>query len=134
MNQEIQYTKYIDDTLRNMKSHQFQFYKAKFSQDNWVICLDDFTSESEICITNEWSHIFHTEWLKSWYLNMRIDSRLTWPHCKCENTPHSKPLQSGEFPSMVSFHWDQLPLSMVRFRRPSISNRDSNDESNSNRI
>ena len=105
--------KYVDETLGKMTSCPFKHWEPKYRQDTWVVWLELFTPESQINITNEWNHIFHSECLRTWFMNIRGDKKLTWPHCSTENSPKSQPLESCEFPSIASFHAENLPSPVI---------------------
>ena len=107
---------HVEETLSRMNSWLFKHWEPKYKQDSWVIWLEQYEPDSQISITNEWSHIFHSEWLKTWYLNIRGDRKLTCPHWSTENSPKSQPLESCEFPSMASIHLENFPVPIISER------------------
>ena len=44
---------HISKCLNNMRKHEFKHIRAKFDQNNCVICFDNFEHNSEVYITNE---------------------------------------------------------------------------------
>ena len=73
-----------------MTKSKFQNIKSAYHEETCVVCLDDFTENSEVNITNEWMHMFHTSCLNTWYLNIPITKDLSWPHWKTVNTEKPK--------------------------------------------
>ena len=115
-NLKEQRIKYINDTLNKMNSSEFQYCEALYKQESWVVWLDDFTPDAKVRVTNEWSHIFHSRCLKTWYYNIRINRKLVWPHWATENSPNSKPPESCEFPSILHVHFETVPSSFITSR------------------
>ena len=83
--------KYIENTLATMKSGLFKHWNPRHRQDSCVIWLEEFEDENHVYVTNEWNHLFHSNWLKTWYLST-TSNKLLCPHCQTENTPNP-PLQ-----------------------------------------
>lgn len=115
--------KNIEETMNNMKHGQFQYFENKYHEDNWVICLESFKPDSEIHITNECSHVYHSSCLKEWYENIDAKKDLKCPHCNSVNRPNkenngSLELISGELPvdpdpeavSLPSGFYNPLPM------------------------
>ena len=84
--------RYIDHALANMRSGPYKSLKYKFEQVSWSVWLELFTQESKVHITNEWSHVFHSEWLDDWFWNIRWDMNLKWPNWNSIITPESTPV------------------------------------------
>ena len=103
--------KYIDETLGKMITCLFRNWEPKYKQESWIIWLENFEQVSQIHITNECSHLFHSDWLKTWYSNKRGDQKLTWPHWSTENSPNSVPLENWELSSIVTFPNEGIPSS-----------------------
>ena len=59
--------------LNNMRKDEFKNTRAKFNQNNCIICIKDYDPDSEVCITNEWNHVFHTTCIKGWFENIRFN-------------------------------------------------------------
>ena len=78
---------WIDDTMASMTHGVYINLVQKFKQENWVICLEDFQNDSEIWITKECSHTFHSSCLREWYMTIQADNELSCPHCKTINEP-----------------------------------------------
>lgn len=70
---------YIEKCLKNMSQNKYSVTDVKFEQTSCVIWLEDFWAESEVYITNECSHIFHTSWLKEWFHNISKTKDLKCP-------------------------------------------------------
>ena len=78
--QEIQWI------LESMNKGKYGDVKIEYDQTSWVIWLSLFTKKSNISIIEECKHVFHSEWLASWYENLQIDRPLVCPHCSTPNT------------------------------------------------
>ena len=100
----IDEAQYIEQTVSNMTTCTFEKWNPKYKQDSCVICYENFEADSQIWVTNEWDHIFHSEWLRNWYDRIKASKKLTWPHCWTENTPNSHPQESSELESVESCH------------------------------
>lgn len=70
---------------------EYKTINPKYAQDSWIVCLDDFASDSQVTVTNECSHVFHTTCLKEWYDNTDPAKDLTCPHWSTVNTKDSSP-------------------------------------------
>ena len=82
---DMQREKEIEQTLEKMTSGTYGDTKIEYEQTKCVICLSEFTSDSQILITNECHHVFHDSWLKSWYCRISSSKPLTCPHCLAPN-------------------------------------------------
>ena len=89
-------SKYVENTLSIMSSGLFKHWNSGNHQDSCVIWLESFTENDLIHITNEWNHLFHSNWLKTWYLNS-APNKLLCPICQTENTPNSIPQETNIF-------------------------------------
>ena len=76
--------------LNNMRKDEFKNTRAKFNQNNCIICIKDYEPDSEVCITNEWNHVFHATCIKGWFENIRFNKDLTWPICNTVITDSSE--------------------------------------------
>ena len=56
-----------------------------YTTESWVIWFEEFNSNSIVSKTNECNHIFHTFWLKGWYLSIEFHRPLWWTICKTAN-------------------------------------------------
>ena len=81
--------KYIENTLATMKSGLFRHWNPRHRQDSCVIWFQEFEDENQVYVTKEWNHLFHSNWLKTWYLST-TSNKLLCPHCQTENTPNSQ--------------------------------------------
>ena len=96
---EIRYLR-VDDVMNNMKKGEYHELKTKYSQDSWVICLEDYLPDSKIHITNECLHVFHSSCLKEWYSSIDQTKDLACPHCNTTNTKDSTPKQEPSIDSV----------------------------------
>ena len=71
----------IKNALSSMKSGKLGEFRIRFEETKCVICLEIFDSSSDIHIINECSHYFHSDWLHSWFKNIRLNLKLKWPLC-----------------------------------------------------
>ena len=92
-NDNIQLNKlrYIDQTLSKMRYESYRSLKYKYDQITWSIWLEPYSQECKVIVTNEWSHVFHREWLYDWFWNIRLDLNLKWPNWNSIVTPESTP-------------------------------------------
>lgn len=79
------------ETLAKMRHGSYEEFNAKYHQDSCVIWLEDYKNDSQVHITNEWEHIFHSKWLKEWYQAIPATKPLSCPHWNTVNTPDSTP-------------------------------------------
>jgi hypothetical protein len=86
----------IQDTLSMMKHGEMQKFENKYHEKQCVIWLEKFELDSQICITNEWSHLFHFYCLKEWYNSINASKQLYCPHWKIENFANPKTNESNE--------------------------------------
>ena len=82
----------INKALALMKSGNYSNFRIRFEEQSWVICLENFTSESNIHLINECSHYFHSQCLSTWFHSIRLGLPLKCPLCSCEVSHVSKPL------------------------------------------
>ena len=76
----------IQRILESMKKGKYGDVKIEYDQTSWVIWLSSFTKKSDISMNEECKHVFHSEWLASWYENLPIDRPIVCPHCSTPNT------------------------------------------------
>ena len=72
--------------LESMKKGKYGDVKIEYDQTSWVIWLCSFAKKNNISIIEECKHVFHSEWLASWYEKLPIDRPLVCPHCSTPNT------------------------------------------------
>ena len=63
----------IARTMNNMHSGQYKSLKGKYEQNVCVICLEDYTWDSQVHLTNECQHLFHSDCLRKWYETNRTN-------------------------------------------------------------
>lgn len=91
----------IIEAMENMKHGLIVNMPHKYQQTNCIICLENFKSTepfdhtSEVHVTNECSHIFHTNWLAEWFATINPKKDLTWPLWNTVITNTSSPLDEG---------------------------------------
>ena len=74
--------------------------QTRFNKSNCINCLCDFKSNSDICVSNEWNHIFHYFCYKIWFFNIPINRDLPCPICNTAITDTSKiPNNDSEYKS-----------------------------------
>ena len=81
----------INKALALMKSGRYSNFRIRFEEQSWVICLENFTSESNIHLVNECSHYFHSQCLSTWFHSIRLGLPLKCPLCSCGVSHVSKP-------------------------------------------
>ena len=74
-------TLHINKALSAMKSGKYRDIIIRFEEEKWVICLENFTSDSQIHLINECSHYFHSDCLSAWFHSMRLSQQLKCPLC-----------------------------------------------------
>ena len=84
----------IRDTLASMTEDCFKNINTRYEQSEWVVCLEKFEDDSMVYVTNECSHVFHKEWLFSWYDNMTVYKDLWCPHWNTVNLPKTNYVQT----------------------------------------
>ena len=106
----------INKALTLMKSGSYSNFRIRFEEQNWVIWLENFTSESNIHLINECSHYFHSQCLSTWLHSIRLGLPLKCPLCSCEVSHVSKPPApsnsfahlnrevTNEYTSQIGFH------------------------------
>ena len=68
-----------------MNKGRISHLEAQYKEDKCIICLEKFDKKSNVHVTNEWSHVFHSKWLFKWYENIQSNKVLKCPHW---NTPN----------------------------------------------
>ena len=102
---------YINATLTNMASCEFQKWESRYNQDSCAIWLESFIHDAFIHKTNEWSHIFHSNWLQKWYWNIKENLKLICPCCLTENSPFSEqPIPNQQNSIQVEASNDKLDI------------------------
>ena len=81
----------INKALALMKSGKYSNFRIRFKEQSWVICLENFTSESNIHLVNECSHYFHSQCLSTWLHSIRLGLPLKCSLCSWEVSHISKP-------------------------------------------
>jgi len=72
-----------------MRSGKFSQMNLKYEEDACVIWLENFVYDSEVHITNECSHVFHSKWINTWFYNIHWNCNLTCPHWTSAIKPDS---------------------------------------------
>lgn len=113
--------KHITDTLNAMKHGKFNEIDNPYQIDTWAIWLENFEPCSSVHITNEWSHMYHSQCLKEWYDNIKPNQDLTCPSCKAVNrVPNdSKFMDDLQVLDIVHLE-DDIEASQVRNNFPPV--------------
>ena len=77
---EIPYNR-IKDTMNNMLSGKYGTIWADDSNLACTIWTKLFESNSNVHITNEWIHVFHSSCLEDWFSMISSDKELCCPNC-----------------------------------------------------
>ena len=63
---------------------------VKEKQEMWSICLESYKEEDDVHLTNEWTHLFHSDWLNQWYRNSYKNKDFQCPFWRTINSANFK--------------------------------------------
>ena len=63
---------------------------VKEKQEMWSIWLEPYKEEDDVHLTNEWTHLFHSDWLNQWYRNSCKNKDFQCPFWRTINSANFK--------------------------------------------
>ena len=77
----------MEKVMGSMTSGKYSEIAGGNQETFWKVWHEKFIDESEVHLTNECEHIFHSECLKGWYKMIGGLKSLCCPRCETKNLP-----------------------------------------------